>query len=112
MSNYKPSEEEVAADAAEEEKQRMLHEIEAAEAEENGEAAAAEAAQLQAPASAESLMQTLVEENAEAATADMTYDASTQRKIDALRGREMSHGLNDAQRGILQGLLESGTPIE
>ena len=116
MSNYKPSVEEVAAaaaeDAAEEEKQRMLKEIEAAEAEENAEEAAAEAAQLQAPAAAEPLMQVLMEENAEAATAEMTYDASTQRKIDALRGREKSHGLNEAQRGILQGLLESGTPIE
>jgi len=116
MSNYKPSVEEVAAaaaeDAAEEAKQRMLKEIEAAEAEENAEEAAAEAAQLQAPAAAEPLMQVLMEENAEAATAEMTYDASTQRKIDALRGREKSHGLNEAQRGILQGLLESGTPIE
>ena len=40
------------------------------------------------------------------------YDASTQRKIDALRKREETHGLNAAQLGILEGLLKSGTPTK
>ena len=48
----------------------------------------------------------------EEANIEMTYNASTQRKIDALRKREESHGLNDAQRGILQDLLNSGSTVE